>query len=62
MSGPLLGGMRGGARAPLPQLAAAVALGLAVGLVAGYILMGTAHAILEIGADRGTHYQHASSG
>lgn len=61
MSGPLLGAVRGGARAPLPQLAAALLLGLLAGLVAGYILMGTAHAIMEIGADRDQHFKHGGA-
>jgi hypothetical protein len=62
MSGPLLGGAfgRGAAAvrvAPL-QLAILLALGIAAGLVMGYVLMGTAHAIMEIGADRDKHYKH----
>jgi len=60
MSGPLLGGVlgRGGARISPLQLAIVLVLGIAAGLVVGYVLMGTAHAILEIGADRDRHYKH----
>jgi hypothetical protein len=57
MSGPLLGA-RGGRATPL-QLLAMLALGVAAGLVVGYVLMGTAHAIMEVGADREDHYKHA---
>jgi hypothetical protein len=58
MSGPLLPG-RGG-RVTAAEVAAALVLGVAAGLVAGYVLMGTAHAILEIGADASLHYKHGA--
>lgn len=48
-----------GGRASLLQLAAALLLGVAAGLVAGYMLMGTAHAVLEIGAGSERHYKHS---
>lgn len=38
------------------EVAMVIGFGLAVGLVLGYILMGTAHAIFDIGAQE--HYQH----
>lgn len=38
------------------ELAIVIGLGLAVGLFLGYILMGTAHAIFDIGAEE--HYRH----
>lgn len=52
----LFGGARAG-RVGAAQLLAALLLGVAAGLVAGYVLMGTAHAIMEIGAD--SHYKHS---
>lgn len=56
MSGSLLG-TRGG-RVTLIQVVVVLVLGVVGGLIAGYVLMGTAHAILEIGADRDKHYKH----
>lgn len=41
------------------ELGIVVALGLVVGLVLGYVLMGTAHAIFEIGAEE--HYKHTGA-
>ena len=41
------------------ELAIVVTLGVVVGLAVGYILMGTAHAIFEIGA--ADHYVHAGA-
>lgn len=51
---------RAGRVAPL-QLLLVLLLGVAAGLVAGYVLMGTAHAIMEIGADSDRHYKHAGA-
>ena len=48
---------RGGRVTPL-ELGVMLVLGVLAGLVAGYMLMGTAHAILEIGADSNKHYKH----
>lgn len=38
------------------EIAIVLALGVAVGLLLGYCLMGTAHAIFDIGAEE--HYKH----
>lgn len=48
---------RGGRVSPL-ELGVVLLMGVLAGLVAGYMLMGTAHAILEIGADSARHYKH----
>ena len=57
MSGPLLGA-RSGRATPL-QLLVMLALGVAAGLGVGYMLMGTAPAIMEVGADQDKHYKHS---
>jgi hypothetical protein len=55
MAGPLLTSPRTARATPL-ELAAVLLLGVLTGLVAGYLLMGTAHAIMEIGAESSGHY------
>lgn len=53
----LKGGLQLGGRPVKPvELAVVVTMGLVMGLLIGYILMGTAHAIFEIGTDE--HYKH----
>lgn len=39
------------------ELITVLVLGVAAGLVVGYVLMGTAHAIMEIGADLDKHFK-----
>jgi len=38
------------------QIGIVLVVGVVIGLIAGYVLMGTAHAVFEIGAEE--HYQH----
>lgn len=45
-----------GIRLRRSEVAIVIGIGLAVGLFLGYILMGTAHAIFDIGAEE--HFQH----
>lgn len=40
------------------ELGVVLVLGVAAGLIIGYVLMGTAHAIMEVGADSDRHYKH----
>jgi hypothetical protein len=45
-----------GSKLKAAEVAIVLALGLAAGLLLGYIVMGTAHAIFDIGAEE--HYKH----
>ena len=47
-----------GSRLQAAEIAIVVALGLASGLLLGYIVMGTAHAMFDIGAEE--HYRHST--
>jgi hypothetical protein len=39
------------------EIGVVITMGLLVGLMVGYVLMGTAHAIMEIGFEE--HYKHS---
>lgn len=45
-----------GSQLKAAQIAIVLGIGLAAGLLLGYVVMGTAHAIFDIGAEE--HYRH----
>ncbi|KAF8072913.1 hypothetical protein HT031_000573 [Scenedesmus sp. PABB004] len=53
---PLLSSVARGLRLKPAEAALVLGVGLVCGLVLGYIVMGTAHAMFDIGAEE--HYRH----